>query len=156
MPVAAASLCSAGLPELNPDTILLQWRERDRDYVFGPHQISDGTLRAMALVTLLSQSRDDLPGVLILDEPELGLHPAALNLVAGLIKAAAHHCQVLVATQSAALVDFFEPEDIVVVGRRDAASSFTRLDSQELRDWLEEYTLGELWEKDVFGGGPFG
>lgn len=141
--------------ELNPDTILLNWRERPSEYLFGPYQLSDGTLRAIALVALLSQPKEDLPGVLLLDEPELGLHPAALNLVTGLLKAASHHCQVIVATQSAALVDAFDPEDIIVVDREDRQSTFHRLERAALQEWLQEYTLGQLWEKNVFGGGPF-
>jgi predicted ATPase len=141
--------------ELNPDTILLQWRERSSDYVFGPHQVSDGTLRAIALVTLLSQGKDDLPRMLLLDEPELGLHPAAINVIGGLLRSASHHCQVIVATQSAALVEGFEPEDVVVVDRDNGQSTFKRQDVAELADWLKDYTLGQLWEKNVFGGGPF-
>jgi predicted ATPase len=142
--------------KLNPRNILLNWHARGSDYLFGPHQFSDGTLRFIALVTLLSQPADDLPLLLIVDEPELGLHPAALNIVAGLLQAAAQHCQVLIATQSPAFVDIFEPQDIVVAEREEGQSVFRRLDPAALEDWLKEYSLGELWEKNVFGGGPFG
>ena len=139
---------------LNPEMIRLDWRERDRDMVFGPHQLSDGTLRAMALITLLLQPEDALPPLLIIDEPELGLHPYALSIVAGLIRAASSYVQVIVSTQSERLVDEFEPEDMVVVERVGGESRFTRLDPTRLSEWLEEYTLGELWEKNVIGGRP--
>jgi predicted ATPase len=135
-------------------SLLLQWRERHTDMVFGSHQASDGTLRAMALIALLLQPADELPDVIILDEPELGLHPAAVEIVAGLLKSAAVRRQVILATQSLALVDQFEPDDIIVVDRRDRESEFKRLNPNALRDWMEEYSLGELWEKNVLGGRP--
>jgi predicted ATPase len=135
-------------------SLLLPWRERHTDMVFGSHQASDGTLRAMALIALLLQPADELPDVIILDEPELGLHPAAVETVAGLLKAVAVRRQVILATQSLALVDQFQPEDIIVVDRRDRASEFRRLTSEELREWAEDYSLGELWEKNVLGGRP--
>jgi predicted ATPase len=123
---------------------------------FGTHQLSDGTLRFILLATLLSQNPDQLPKIVAIDEPELGLHPAALNLVVSLIRVASNHCQVILATQAAALVDCFEPEEVIVVHRRGEASTFERLSSVALKEWLNDYTLGELWEKNVFGGGPFG
>ena len=141
--------------KLNPRNILLNWRAEGSEYLFGPHQLSDGTLRFVALITLLSHPAEDLPMLLVVDEPELGLHPAALTILAGSLQVAAQHCQVLVATQSAALVDMFEPEDILVVNREGNSSVFRRLDPAALADWLKAYTLGELWEKNVFGGGPF-
>jgi predicted ATPase len=134
--------------------VLLQWRESGSDVVFGAHQASDGTLRMMALVALLLQPRPLLPHVLILDEPELGLHPYAINIVAGLIQSAALHTQVILATQSVTLLDYFEPEAIIVVERRGRESTFQRLALDKLAEWLEEYSLGELWEKNVLGGRP--
>ena len=108
--------------------------------------------RVVALVTLLLQPDQDHPDVLILDEPELGLHPYAINIVGGLIGAVATRIQVIVATQSMPLVDCFEPEDIVVVEREGRSSTFKRLDSEALGDWLDEYSISELWEKNVIGG----
>ena len=135
--------------------IMLNWRERESDQLFGPHQLSDGTLRAMSLITLLQQPVHDLPNLLIVDEPELGLHPVAKTIVAGLLKKASHHCQVIVATQSSALLDAFDPDEVIVVDWVDRQSMFRRLDAGSLQEWLKEYTLGQLWEKNVFGGGPF-
>lgn len=140
----------------NPPRIRLRWRMKGTEGDFGPHQLSDGTLRFILLTTLLSQPPDHLPKIIAIDEPELGLHPAALNLLASLIRVAAHHCQIIVATQSAAVVDAFAPEEVIVVHRQAQASTLQRLSSETLHEWLEEYSLGALWEKNVFGGGPFG
>jgi hypothetical protein len=151
-------------PRESPDEpgfewVKLNWRERDSDEVFGPHQLPDGALRAMALVTLLLQPTQEMPELLVIDEPELGLHPHALNVVAALIGQASVNCKIVVATQSPAFLDQFEPEDVIVV-ERDAVepgrweSKFKQLSSEDLRDWLEEYSLGELWRKNVLGGGP--
>ena len=140
--------------ELEPqyDSLLLGWRERNSDQIFSVSQASDGMLRIIALVTLLLQPEQDLPDVLILDEPELGLHPYAINIVGGLIRAVSTRIQVIIATQSMPLVDCFEPEDIVVVERDGRSSTFKRLDSESLGGWLENYSISELWEKNVLGG----
>ena len=134
--------------------IILNWRHRQSDLVFGPHQLSDGTLRAVCLISLLLQPEDDLPYLIVVDEPELGLHPYALNVIASLFQAASHHVQVLVSTQSSTFLDSFDAEDIVVVERDGDASTFSRPDAEKLNNWLEEYSLGEVWEKNVIGGGP--
>jgi predicted ATPase len=134
--------------------IILNWRHVESLQTFGPHQLSDGTLRAICLVTLLLQPEDELPRLIIVDEPELGLHPYALNIIASLFNKASHHVQVVVSTQSSAFLDNFVPEDIVVVGRDGKESTFCRQDADQLGSWLEEYSLGEIWEKNVIPGGP--
>ncbi len=139
-------------PEHN--SVLLQWRERGTDMVFSADQMSDGMLRTVALIALLAQPEEDLPAVLILDEPELGLHPSAIAIVSSLLKSASVGSQVIVATQSTAFVDHFSPEEIVVVDRRSRSSEFRRLASEKLTEWLSEYSLSELWEKNVLGGRP--
>ncbi|MGD0518173.1 MAG: AAA family ATPase, partial [Thermoguttaceae bacterium] len=139
----------------NLKNILLDWREANSEEVFGPHILPDGALRAIALITLLLQPWEDLPPILIIDEPELGLHPHALMVLASLIKQASHHCQLVVGTQSTFFLDQFEPEDIIVVEREGGASVFKRLEEEKLHEWLDEYSLSELWEKNVIGGGPF-
>lgn len=140
----------------NDNYIMINWVENDTDYLFGPHQISDGSLRFMALTTLLLQPPASLPSVIILDEPELGLHPSAISLLAGMVKTASQNCQILLATQSTRLIDEFEPENIVIVERNEEerCSVFKKLDSETLEDWLEKYSMSELWEKNVFGGRP--
>jgi predicted ATPase len=134
--------------------MLLRWRERGSDQLFGASQAADGMLRAMALVTLLQQPEADFPNVLILDEPELGLHPYAIEVLAALIQSASQHCQVVVATQSVSLIDRFEPHDIVVVDRNVRESGFRRLNDSDLAAWREDFTMSELWEKNVLGGRP--
>ncbi|MDD2763946.1 MAG: AAA family ATPase [Opitutaceae bacterium] len=139
---------------LNPTVIDLRWREKGATYEFGPHQISDGTLRFMALVTLLSLPREDRPGIMIIDEPELGLHPSAIGILADLLGVASAASQVIVSTQSVTLVNQLSPDDVIVVDREDGQSVFRRLDQDALKDWLAEYSMGELWEKNVLGGRP--
>ncbi len=139
---------------LNPNDVFLTWTKRGFDYLFGPHQFSDGTLRAIAIVTLFLQPEDDRPDVIILDEPELGLHPHALELVAGLMRSASIKSQVIVATQSQAFLDSFEPAEIVTVESHEGKSHFKCLDAERLSNWLEDYSIGQLWQRNVLGGGP--
>lgn len=108
----------------------------------------------MALVALLQQPSRNLPDLLILDEPELGLHPHAITTVAGLIKSVSLEKQIIVATQSVTLLNEFEPPDIVVVERIGRESRFRRLDARHSEDWLGQYNVGELWEKNILGGRP--
>lgn len=136
------------------NTLILQWRERNTDLIFSSYQASDGTLRTMALIALLLQPENNLPHVLILDEPELGLHPYAINIIGGLINSISHYSQVIIATQSTLLIDCFEPQNIIIVERKNRQSYFSRLDSLTLQDWLEEYSLSELWNKNIIGGRP--
>lgn len=139
---------------LNPRFLSLRWTERDSDHEFGPHHLSDGTLRAMALVSLLLQPEDELPAVIVVDEPELGLHPTAIALICDVVRQASFVSQIVLATQSTFMLDQFEPEEVIVVERRAGCSEFARLNREELEDWREEYSLGELWEKNVLGGKP--
>jgi predicted ATPase len=141
--------------ETNKRYITLNWREKNNPtYLFGPHQISDGSLRFIALATLFLQPVELLPKVIVLDEPELGLHPSAIAYLAGMIKTASQHCQVVLATQSQRLVDEFEIENIMIVERKDDSTVFQQKTKDELNQWLEEYSLSELWEKNVIGGQP--
>ena len=96
-----------------------------------------------------------MPPLIVVDEPEIGLHPSAVGMLAGLLRAAAVQRQVIVATQSPTFLDEFDADDVVVVDRDEGPSTFTRQNSDRLRDWLEEYSLGELWQKNSIGGGPF-
>lgn len=136
------------------DHILLQWRELYSDMIFGPHQASDGALRIMALFTLLLLPENNLPDVIVLDEPELGLHPYAIGVLAGLLKNLSYSSQIILATQSLNLLNYFEPEEIVVMDRVKGATTFTKHSSERLQEWLKEYSMAELWEKNVLGGIP--
>lgn len=134
--------------------ILLRWKEKGTNKVFNSGQASDGMLRTIALISLLAQNPKDLPTVLFLDEPELGLHPSAIDAVAGLIKAASSHCQVFVATQSISLVNNFELDDLVVIDRKGRNSEYHRPVSEDLQVYLEEFSTGQIWEKNIIGGRP--
>jgi predicted ATPase len=139
----------------NPATVDLEWMEKgDPDTPFKAHVLSDGTLRFICLATLLQQPVELMPPVILLDEPELGLHPFAVNILADLLKLAAEQTQLIVATQSVPLLSCLEPEDVIVVDRNDNASTFRRLNEEELGKWLGDYSLGELWEMNVLGGRP--
>ncbi len=139
-------------PYLDTDSIQLEWFEESSDFPFKAHQLSDGTLRFICLATLLLQPT--LPSVIVIDEPELGLHPYAIVVLASLIKAASKRCQLILSTQSLELLNEFAFEDIIVVDKRDGESSFVRPDRLALAKWLDEYTLGDLWQKNVLGGRP--
>ena len=142
-------------PELDkPDTILLRWEHKGTDAYFDASSLSDGTLRFMALATLFLQPKAYRPSVMVLDEPELGLHPYAITLLASLMKKASNDAQVIVATQSSLLLDHLEPGDVLVADRVERATQFTRLESSRLESWLEDYSLGQLWEKNELGGRP--
>ncbi len=134
------------------ETIQLEWTQKSSSYPFLVSQFSDGTLRFIALATALLQP--DPPSTIIIDEPELGLHPFAIDILAELIEATSKQTQVIISTQSPALVDCFAAENIIVVNRKDGASCFERLDQKNLSSWLEDYSLGELWRKNVIDGGP--
>lgn len=138
----------------NARDLFLDWRDADPDGRFGPHQLSDGTLRAMALITLLLQPEELLPNVIIIDEPELGLHPYAIEVVASLINSVKNHAQIIIATQSPQFVDHFDPSDIIIVDRNASETTLSRLDTANLKEWLGEYSMGELWQKNVLGGRP--
>lgn len=135
--------------------VLLRWKARGMDKTFGAHLTSDGSLRFFALVTLLNLPPEMLPDVLLLDEPELGLHPAAIALVGGMIKALARERQVIVATQSPLLVDAFDLDEIFVLDMEDGCTEFRKLAPDDYRVWLDEnFTPGELWQKNLLGGRP--
>lgn len=139
-------------PELAPDRVRLRWRQEGSDTVLPADALSDGTLRFVCLSALLGQS--EVPGLIVLDEPELGLHPFAIVQLASMLRAASQESQVLLATQSVTLMNQFELGDLVIVERRDGASVFERPDPGRLSQWLAEYSLGELWEKNLLGGRP--
>jgi predicted ATPase len=140
----------------NASYVHLNWRETGSDYLFGPHQLSDGSLRFMALTTLFMQPPELRPKVIIADEPELGLHPAAISALAGMVKAVPPETQVILATQSSRLVDEFTADQVMIVERdeKHPRTIFSRLNEPDLREWLERYCLSELWEKNVLGGRP--
>jgi predicted ATPase len=140
--------------QLKPDDIKLEWRHKRSDQYFDASSLSDGTLRFIALATLFLQPEKYRPSVILVDEPELGLHPYALEMLAALVRQASVTTQVIVSTQSSLLLDHFEPEDVLVANRVNDGTQLTRLESPQLAKWLEDYSLGQLWEKNEFGGRP--
>jgi predicted ATPase len=138
---------------LNPERIKLEWLEINHpENYFNANHFSDGTLRFIALCTLLMQP--NLPKTILIDEPELGLHPVAIKKLAGIIRKASAKTQIIISTQSVTLVDNFTPEDILTVDREGNQTILSRLDGEGLTEWLDDYSLGDLWNKNVIKGQP--
>lgn len=139
--------------EANKDLIVLKWRKKDCEDIFTASQLSDGTLRFICMATLLLQPEELMPSTIIVDEPELGLHPFAITVLAELVKSVSQKKQLILSTQSVELLNWFDPEDVIVVDNSNQGSAFRRLTAEELGAWLEEdYSLGDLWNKNLFGG----
>ncbi len=139
--------------EGNEEQIILKWHQIGCEDVFNASQLSDGTLRFICLATLLLQPHKLLPATIIIDEPELGLHPYAITIFAEMVKQLADEKQIIISTQSVELLNEFDVKDVIVVDRHDDESIFKRLDDKELEMWLEnDYALGDLWKKNILGG----
>lgn len=132
--------------------IRLLWSQKENDYALWPSQLSDGSIRFICLATALLQP--DPPSTVIIDEPELGLHPYAITLLGALIRSASKRTQLVVSTQSVPLLNEFSIDDLIVVEREEGASIFKRLDEDDFKNWLADYSIGELWEKNILGGRP--
>ncbi len=132
--------------------IALYWRQENSDYPMWPSQLSDGSIRFICLATALLQPHP--PSTIIIDEPELGLHPYAITLLGSLLKSASKRMQVIISTQSVPLVNQFSIDDLIIVEREDGASVFKRHNEIDYQQWLEDYSVGELWEKNILGGRP--
>ncbi len=138
----------------NKDTIQLEWTEAGRDIPFRASALSDGTLRFICLATVLLQPQEFMPSTILIDEPELGLHPFAISVLGAMMKSTAHQNQIIVSTQSVELVNEFDLEDLIVVDKKAGASTFTRPSAALLGEWLNDYSLGEMWKKNLLGGRP--
>lgn len=139
------------------NNISLRWKDNSAtDYVFNSYQLSDGSIRFIALATLLLQPAETMPSVIIIDEPELGLHPYAISQLSEMIKEASIHSQVIIASQSKDLVDYFDIDDVSVVemDEEKKSTTITKLNEQDYKLWLENYSISELWDKNVIGGRP--
>jgi len=134
------------------EQIRLLWVQKNSDYPLWPSQLSDGSIRFICLVTALLQPYP--PSTIIIDEPELGLHPYAITLLGALLRSESQRMQVIVSTQSVPLLNEFDIDNLIVVEREQGGSTFKRLNKDEFESWLEEYSVGELWEKNVLGGRP--
>lgn len=139
----------------NAEFIELEWIQKGKpDIPFKAHMLSDGTLRFICLATLLLQPVELLPDTILIDEPELGLHPYAISVLADIFKQVAESKQLIVSTQSVELVNELDPQDIIVVNQENDASTFRRFTNDELAGWLEQYSLGDLWNSNILGGRP--
>ena len=136
----------------NKQNINLEWMPLESGKTFGAYHFSDGTLRFICLATLLHQPVP--PQVIIIDEPELGLHPYAITVLANMLKKQSNSTQIFIATQSIELINEMSVEDIIVVDNIENSSSFKRLEKSKLEDWLKDYSLGEIWQKNLLGGRP--
>lgn len=138
----------------NKEKIQLEWTEAGQDMPFSASALSDGTLRFICLATVLLQPEPYMPAAILIDEPELGLHPYAIAVLGSLMKSASEEHQIIVSTQSVELVNEFKVDDLIVVDKRDGGSIFNRPDAEALSEWMNEYSLGELWKKNLLGGRP--
>jgi predicted ATPase len=138
----------------NKQKIQLEWTEAGQDMPFTASALSDGTLRFICLATVLLQPEEFMPASILIDEPELGLHPYAITVLGALMRSVSEKHQLIVSTQSVELVNEFTPEDLIVVDKSGGVSTFKRPDSAALKEWLAEYSLGELWKKNLLGGRP--
>ena len=136
------------------EKVLLKWIHRDHDEPFSANQLSDGTARFICMATLFLQPKRLRSGTIILDEPELGLHPAALEVLADIVKVTSKENQVICSTQSITFANQFNAEDFIVVDQDKGASTFKRVEESELKDWLEDYSMGDIWSKNIIGGRP--
>jgi predicted ATPase len=138
-----------------PEYVELEWTQAGKsDTPFKAHMLSDGTLRFICLTTLLLQPISLLPHTILIDEPELGLHPYAISVLADIFKQVAEDRQLIVSTQSVELVNELTPNDVIVVDQEEGASTFKRFTQDELSGWLEQYSMGEIWKRNILGGRP--
>ena len=141
-----------GFQGTNPNKIKLEWKQKGSDAYFDGFSLSDGTLRFICLAVLLLQP--SLPSLILLDEPELGLHPFAITILSEMIEAAARRSQVILATQSVTLLNQFSPEAIIIADNDGLRTHFRRMTEQDLSSWMNDYSVGDLWEKNIIGGRP--
>ncbi|HLP89342.1 MAG TPA: AAA family ATPase [Nostocaceae cyanobacterium] len=141
-----------GFPPVAAGTLAMTWKEKNFSKPLYMHQLSEGTLRFLWLVTLLQSS--DLSSVTLIDEPEVSLHPELLRLLVDLMREASQRTQLIVATHSDRLIRFLEPKEVLVCDAEDGLTTMKWGDSFDLAHWLEDYSLDEIWAMNLIGGRP--
>ena len=145
--------------EPSSNSIQLKFKEINSDLELGSFRLSDGTVRFICLATLLLQPKETIPKIIIIDEPELGLHPVAIDILAEMLSVASNHAQIFLTTQSERLINHFEPKNIIVINRKKDHngrfySDFTKLNNESLKDWIQDYSMSEMWNSNIIGGRP--
>jgi predicted ATPase len=140
-------------PPVAAGTLALTWKEKGMKHPFFMHQLSEGTLRFLWLVTLLYSP--GLTGVTMIDEPEVSLHPELLSILADCLREASQRTQLIIATHADRLVRFLSPGDVVVMDvQEDGTTRATRAIDLNLDAWLDDYTLDQVWQHGTLGGRP--
>lgn len=139
-------------PPAEDGRVYMRWRAKSLKRELSPADLSDGTIRFLMLAAILLNP--DPPPLVCIDEPELGLHPSMLHIIAEMMKDATNRTQLVVSTHSPQLVSEFtdDPESVLVVEKKDGATTMERLEKKKLAKWLKEYTLGRLWLDGEIGG----
>lgn len=127
-------------------------KEKGFERVFDHHQVSDGTLRFLAHLMVLLSPKSKLPSLACFEEPENFVNPRLLELLAEILKKA--RTQVIVTTHSPYFIDFVEPEDLIIVEKKEGKTVSKRLSKKELEKFMEDFSLGELWYSGKIGGVP--
>jgi len=141
-----------GFPPVAAGTLAMTWKDKNFSKPLYMHQLSEGTLRFLWLVTLLQSP--DLTAVTLIDEPEVSLHPDLLRLLADLMREASQKTQLIVATHSDRLIRFLQAKEVLVCDAEDGLANMTWADSLDLEKWLKEYSLDQVWAMNLIGGRP--
>lgn len=140
-------------PPVAAGTLAMTWKDTTSKNPFYMHQLSEGTLRFLWLVTLLQSP--GLTAVTLIDEPEVSLHPELLSLLAELMREASQRTQLIVATHADRLVRSLKPEEVLAMNvNDDGAAEMTWANDLDLQQWLDEYTLDEVWRLGRMGARP--
>lgn len=140
--------------ESGKEAVLLKWMHRDHDEPFSANQLSDGAARFICMAALFLQPISLMPGLIVLDEPEIGIHSSGLEVLSDMIETASKRCQIICSTQSVTFANKFEAKDFIVVDYEKGVSVFNRVDERDIKAWLENFAMGDIWSKNIIGGRP--
>jgi predicted ATPase len=140
--------------EDTPGTISLKWLESGQDIPLSPNSLSDGMLRFACVLAIFRYPKERRPDIILIDEPDLSLHPKALELLYHIINVVSEYRQIVISTQSEGMINKFKADDIIIADRTGGKTAFHRIDADELEEWLENKTITELWANSIIGGQP--